>query len=152
MNPVSATRIEQLLDQQIGLARDLAASLETERDALTGTSAAPLTENTARKLHLLGQFEQLEHERRRLFEESGYSQPADEAHPAGTPLPVAQRWNSLLGLMGQCRKANETNGLILKLKQGQVHQLLGILRGAPSITYGPGGQTFAAAIRPLARA
>lgn len=143
MKPVSTARIEQILDQQIEVARDLAAALEAERDALTGTSAARLNDNTARKVQLLGQLERLEDERRRI---------CDDGCAAGPRLPDTRRWRSLLDLMAQCRNANETNGLILKLKQGQMHQLLEILRGSPSYTYGPGGQTFAAAIRPLAKA
>lgn len=152
MNPVSTARLEQLLDQQIEVARELAAALEAERDVLTGTSAALLNEATTRKMHLLGQLDQLERDRRRLFAESGYGTPAGDALPAGSSNPVARRWNSLLDLMVQCRNTNETNGLILKLRQGQVHQLLGILRGSPSPTYGPAGQTFTAGFRPLARA
>jgi flagellar biosynthesis/type III secretory pathway chaperone len=57
-----------------------------------------------------------------------------------------------MGLLATCRNANETNGLIVNLKQGQIRQLLDIVRGGSAITYGPQGQTFAAAVRPLARA
>jgi flagellar biosynthesis/type III secretory pathway chaperone len=55
-------------------------------------------------------------------------------------------------LMAGCRTANEINGYIINLRQGQVSQLLGILRGATPLTYSPQGKTFAKALRALAKA
>jgi flagellar biosynthesis/type III secretory pathway chaperone len=146
VNALVNTRIESLLDQQIDAARSLAAILESERDALTGDSPEAVYENAAQKVRLLERFERLEAERRGLYAEAGMS-------PAAAPSqPAAQRWRILMGLLAACRRANEANGLIVNLKQGQIRQLLDIVRGGPSITYGPHGQTFAAAARPLARA
>ena len=145
MNALAQSRIEQLLDRQIRVAQALAAVLAAERDALTGDSPAAVSEQAAQKVRLLEEFEQLESERRRLCDESGL--PATP----GIAQAISQRWRSLMALLATCRNANETNGLILNLKQGQVRQLLDILRGGPAITYGPQGQTFASAIRPLAR-
>jgi flagellar biosynthesis protein FlgN len=146
VNALIQTRIESLLDQQIDVARKLAAILEAERDALTGTSPELVCEKAAQKVQLLERFERIEAQRRGLYAEAGL--PAT----AALSQTITQRWRSLMGLLAACRNANETNGLIVNLKQGQIRQLLDIVRGGPSITYGPQGQTFAAAVRPLARA
>lgn len=152
MKYAAESRLEQLLDRQIEVARELAATLEAERDALTGSSPALVSEQAAQKVRLLEQFERLESERRRLHAEADLEQqPAGRESASDLPHAIAQRWRALMSLLGHCRNANETNGLILNLKQGQVRQLLDILRGGPACTYGPHGQTFAAAIRPLAR-
>ena len=153
MNAPADPRIEQILDRQIQTATRLAAVLEAERDALTGTSPERVSETAADKVRLLEAFEQLELERRRLCAESGISTgdaASADANP-GLARSLSQRWQSLMGLLAACRNANETNGLILNLKMGQVRQLLDIVRGGPAVTYGPNGQTFAAAVRPLAR-
>ncbi|MBS0611930.1 MAG: flagellar protein FlgN [Proteobacteria bacterium] len=152
MRPTAESRIEQLLDRQIEVAGELAAALEAERDALTGTSPVRVSEKAAQKVQLLTQFEQLENERRRLYTESGLiTQGAEREADSEHPRSIAQRWRALMSLLAHCRSANETNGLIVSLKQGQVRQLLDILRGGAACTYGPQGQTFAAAVRPLAR-
>jgi flagella synthesis protein FlgN len=153
MNAPADPRIEQILDRQIQTATRLAAVLEAERDALTGTSPERVSETAAEKVRLLEAFEQLERERRRLCAEAGIStgDPATAEAASGFARSLSQRWQSLMGLLATCRNANETNGLILNLRQGQVRQLLDIVRGGPAVTYGPNGQTFAAAVRPLAR-
>jgi flagella synthesis protein FlgN len=153
MYPTAHSRIEQILDQQIQVATQLAAALETERDALTGSSPAKVSETAADKVRLLEQFEKLELDRRHACAEAGMpGLDAGGREPvAGVAGALSQRWRSLMSLLAACRNANETNGLILNLKQGQVRQLLDIVRGGPAITYGPNGQTFAAAVRPLAR-
>jgi len=48
--------------------------------------------------------------------------------------------------------ANEVNGYIIHVRQNQIRQLLDVVRGAPSVTYGPQGKTFGKALRALARA
>ncbi len=153
MNLPAQARIEQLLDQQIRVAQELAAVLESERDALTGDSPALVCEKAAQKVKLLEEFEHLENDRRRLCAESGLPAlpAADTPAVSGIAQTITQRWRSLMGLLATCRNANETNGLILNLKQGQIRQLLDIVRGGPTLTYGPQGQTFASAVRPLAR-
>jgi flagella synthesis protein FlgN len=146
VNTPAHTCIESLLDQQIDVARELASVLESERDALTGTSPEAVCQTAVQKVRLLERFERLELERRGLFTDAGLQTNAGLTHT------IAQRWRSLMGLLATCRNANETNGLIVNLKQGQIRQLLDIVRGGSAITYGPQGQTFAAAVRPLARA
>ncbi len=135
-------RLEVVLDREIEVARQLAATLAVEREALTGNSPAALADQAAEKIALLGKFEDLEDERRSLGEEP-FGQLWDAA---------AQRWRSLMELMAACRKANDINGYIINVRRVQVRQLIDVVRGGAAMTYGPQGKTFAKALRALARA
>jgi flagellar biosynthesis/type III secretory pathway chaperone len=139
--------LEDLLDREIDVARSLAATLAEERRALTGDSPETLTEKSAHKLRLFENLEKLESERRTLCG-VGKSAPADFDFAS----TVAQRWRALMELIAGCRSANEINGQIIHMRQGQIRQLIDILRGGSSDTYGPQGKTFAKALRALARA
>jgi len=138
-----ARRLEDLLDREIALAHALAATLAAEQLALTGQSAEAVEQNAAEKIRVLESIEKLEEERRSLC-----------AGPlsAGIAATVAERWRALMELMAGCRTANEVNGHIIHVRQHQIRQLIDIVRGGPSITYGPQGKTFAKALRALARA
>jgi flagellar biosynthesis/type III secretory pathway chaperone len=138
-----ARRLEDLLDREIALARELAATLAAEQLALTGQSAAAVEQNAAEKIRVLESIEKLEEERRALC-----ASPLS----AGIAATVVERWRALMELMAGCRTANELNGHIIHVRQHQIRQLIDIVRGGPSITYGPQGKTFAKALRALARA
>jgi flagellar biosynthesis/type III secretory pathway chaperone len=138
-----ARRLEDLLDREIALARTLAATLAAEQLALTGQSAAAVEQNAAEKIRVLESIEKLEEERRALC-----ASPLS----AGIAATVVERWRALMELMAGCRTANEVNGRIIHVRQHQIRQLIDIVRGGPSITYGPQGKTFAKALRALARA
>jgi flagellar biosynthesis/type III secretory pathway chaperone len=138
-----ASRLEDLLDREIALARALAATLAAEQLALTGQSAAAVEQNAAEKIRVLESIEKLEEERRALC-----ASPLS----AGIAATVVERWRALMELMAGCRTANEVNGHIIHVRQHQIRQLIDIVRGGPSITYGPQGKTFAKALRALARA
>jgi flagellar biosynthesis/type III secretory pathway chaperone len=138
-----ARRLEDLLDREIALARTLAATLAAEQLALTGQSAASVEQNAAEKIRVLESIEKLEEERRALC-----ASPLS----AGIAATVVERWHALMVLMAGCRTANEVNGHIIHVRQHQIRQLIDIVRGGPSITYGPQGKTFTKALRALARA
>ena len=138
-----ARRLEDLLDREIALAHALAATLAAEQLALTGQSAEAVEQNAAEKIRVLESIEKLEEERRALC-----ASPLS----AGIAATVAERWRALMELMAGCRTANEVNGHIIHVRQHQIRQLIDIVRGGPSITYGPQGKTFAKALRALARA
>ncbi|HEY0800664.1 MAG TPA: flagellar export chaperone FlgN [Steroidobacteraceae bacterium] len=136
-------RLEDLLDREIEAARTLAATLAAEKAALTGDSPEAVKQNAAEKIRVLGTIESLEEERRMLC-----------ANPlsAGIAATVAERWRALMELMARCRTANEVNGHIIHVRQHQTCQLIDIVRGGPSITYGPQGKVFGNALRALAKA
>ena len=135
-------RIESLLDSELALAEQLATTLESERNALTGTSPDAVHEQAAAKVDLLVRLEELERSRRELCQGQDLSQID----------ALSGRWRSLLALMGRCRTANEVNGYIINVRRNQVQQLIDVVRGFAPQTYGPAGKTFSRALRELARA
>jgi flagellar biosynthesis/type III secretory pathway chaperone len=153
MNEDARRRLEDLLDREIDAARSLASTLDAERAALTGTSPQAVEQKAAEKTQLLGAIEKLEDERRALSVAAGQGLPGARV-PFGTSIAssVAERWSTLMELIANCRTANEINGYIINLRQGQITQLLGIVRGTVPLTYTPQGKTFAKALRALAKA
>ncbi len=154
-------RLEAILDREIEVARQLAATLHAERGALTGPSASDLSEHAAQKITVLKSLEVLDGERQTLCDAAEIrlpptqrAEPAADAEniPAALPQQVALRWRSLMEIVAQCRKANDVNGYIVNVRSRQVSQLIDIVRGGEVGTYGPEGKTFAKALRALARA
>jgi flagellar biosynthesis/type III secretory pathway chaperone len=143
MIPDARRRLEDLLDREIELARVLAATLAAEKAALTGDSPAAVEANAAEKIRVLETIEKLDQQRRELC--------ASPTSP-GIAATVVERWRKLMELMAGCRSANEVNGHIIHVRRHQIRQLIDIVRGGPSVTYGPQGKTFAKALRALARA
>jgi flagellar biosynthesis/type III secretory pathway chaperone len=153
MNEDARSRLEDLLDREIEAARALAATLEEERSALTGTSPQSVEKKAAEKMRLLGTIENLDDERRALAAAAEQALPGARV-PRGSSLAatVAARWRMLMEIMAGCRTSNEINGYIINLRQGQIKQLIGVVRGASPLTYTSQGKTFARALRALAKA
>jgi flagellar biosynthesis/type III secretory pathway chaperone len=153
MSESERRRLEDLLDREIDIARALATTLEAERTALTGVSPEAVERQTAEKLRILGNIEKLEDERRALAAAAQQGLPgARVPQSTGMSAPVRERWLLLMELMAGCRKANEVNGCIINLRQGQIRQLLGVVRGGTAPTYSAQGRTSAKSLRALARA
>jgi len=142
MDNESLHRLETVLDREIQVAEELAATLATERSALTGAQPAAVVEQAAVKTALVGRLEGLESERRGLWERESLA----------SATSVAARWRSLMEVVARCRDANDVNGYIINTRRGQVSQLIDVVRGGAPVTYGPGGKTFSRALRALARA
>jgi flagellar biosynthesis/type III secretory pathway chaperone len=136
-------RLEDLLDREIEAAHALAATLASEKAALTGDSPEAVEQKAAEKIRVLAAIEGLEEERRMLC-----------ANPLGSGIAatVAERWRALMAVMAGCRTANEVNGHIIHVRQHQIRQLIDIVRGGPAITYDPQGKVFGKALRALAKA
>jgi flagellar biosynthesis/type III secretory pathway chaperone len=152
MNQDERRRLEDVLDREIEAARLLAATLADERSALTGNSPQAVQQRTVEKMQRLEAIEKLEQERRSLGAAAAQDLNRNGANEFDIVETVAERWRALMELMAGCRAANEVNGYIIHLRQGQIRQLIDIVRGGPAITYGPQGKTFAKALRALARA
>jgi flagellar biosynthesis/type III secretory pathway chaperone len=153
MNEDARRRLEDLLDREIEVARGLAETLSAERAALTGTSPEAVEKQAAEKTRLLHIIEKLEGERRTLAEHAQQGLPGARV-PQGTGIAatVAQRWRTLMELMAGCRTSNEVNGYIINTRQGQIKQLIGVVRGVSPVTYTSQGKTLAKALRALAKA
>jgi flagella synthesis protein FlgN len=154
MNQDARHGLEDVLDREIEVARILSATLAAERSALTGDSPEVVRQKAAEKVQLLGSIEQLENDRRALCTATGLglADNAAQANGIGVAATVAERWRALMELMAGCRTANEVNGYIIHVRQNQIRQLMDIVRGSSSVTYGPHGRTFATPLRALARA
>ncbi len=156
MNSDTHRSLEVVLDREIEAARSLATTLDAERAALTGNSPAAVIEKAAQKTALFGMIEELESQRRDLCDAASISLPNIQRGStpviSGVSETVADRWRALLELIAGCRVANEVNGYIINARRGQVGQLIQILRGGATVTYGPQGKTHAKALRALARA
>jgi flagellar biosynthesis/type III secretory pathway chaperone len=104
-------------------------------------------------MRLLGAIENLEDERRTLAAAAEQALPgARVPRGSGLAATVAERWRTLMELMAGCRAANEINGYIINLRQGQIQQLIGVVRGASPLTYTSQGKTLNRALRALAKA
>jgi len=153
-------RLEAVLDREIEVARQLAATLDAERGALTGPSSGALAERAEQKVAVLKSLETLDGELRNLCDAAQIRLPSPARtvradardEPMTLPPQIADRWRALLEIVAQCRKSNEINGYIVNVRQRQVRQLIDIVRGGEVGTYGPEGKTFAKALRALARA
>jgi flagellar biosynthesis/type III secretory pathway chaperone len=143
MNPDASFGLAEVLDQELEAARQLAATLQSERRALTGTSSDAVTEQAAIKTGWLQRIEALEAERRKR---------CDAANVTMRSEPYLGRWTELMALVAECRTANEVNGYIINARQGQVRQLINLVRGGAPATYGPQGKTSSRALRALAQA
>jgi flagellar biosynthesis/type III secretory pathway chaperone len=148
-----AQSLEDILDRETELARRLAGVLAAERTALTGRSSNEVLARGNEKRAVLESLEALEAQRRDLCAALGVALPPGSGSENGTPNEaVALRWRNLMMLTAECRTANEVNGKIIHVRQGQIRQLLDIVRGGSPVTYGPKGKTLASAHRALARA
>ena len=143
-------RLEAILENELDVARELTESLDAERAALTGVSPEAVIAQSALKVSLLGRLEQLESSRRDLCREHDVELPP--AASAAAADGVTARWRSLMELMVRCRAANEVNGYIINVRRNQVRELIDVVRGTKTFTYGPAGKTSPKALRALARA
>lgn len=110
---------------------ELAATLETEREALIGADAAALDQIGARKHALMQQLEQYDAERLQLI----------QATPAAAALLEAD-WKQVLQSLETCRQLNLRNGTLVGQRLAQVRRALAVLTGQPgeSGIYGPSGE------------
>jgi flagellar biosynthesis/type III secretory pathway chaperone len=131
MNQDERHRLEDVLDREIEVARLLAATLADERSALTGNSSEAVQQRTAEKMRHLETIEKLEQERRALGQAAGQDLARNGNNEFGILATVAERWRALMELMASCRAANEVNGYIIHLRQGQIRELIDIVRGGP---------------------
>ncbi|HZF17233.1 MAG TPA: flagellar protein FlgN [Steroidobacteraceae bacterium] len=147
------------LDAEIAVAESLLTTLEEERTALKGTDASALDRAGAAKLAALKRFEQVEQERRLMCQgyesRASFEQLIDALDRQASISALRTTWQRLLEITSRCRDANQANGLIVGVRQKQIRQLLGVLRGTGGAeTYGPNGarSSTAGGARAIARA
>jgi flagellar biosynthesis/type III secretory pathway chaperone len=125
-----------VLEEQIACAQAMLASLGRENDALVAGDAEGLNTASAEKAHLVDTLDKLEHERRALSDAIRATVGDGEAAATRADPPA---WDTLLGLIEQCKTQNQRNGALVKARSEQVRIALEALRGSEHTSYEPGG-------------
>ena len=126
-------KIESVLSDQTLCAENLLSTLKEEREALTNRNAEALKQATDHKNLFILELEKLETERSILQRQSDHTQASfqDFLGWCDPKHHLEQKWTDLLVLVENCKKANETNGAMLKTQEQQVNTALSILCGVP---------------------
>jgi flagellar biosynthesis/type III secretory pathway chaperone len=132
--PGDFQRLHQLLQAEGEAARQLAACLEQEQQALTELDAATLETVVGTKTQLLQQMEQHATERLRLASAAGYDHASMAAFLAAVDPQdqLGADWQALLAALETCQHRNRVNGGIIELGRQRLHMTLALLRGQPS--------------------
>lgn len=131
----------QLLNETLGIARQLVSLLAAEHGALLHND--------------VGQLEQLTPQKASLAEQLGrrLTQLAPLAPAPQDPVLLAS-WQQLVSLAQDCQRQNDDNAQVLNQRQQHLRQSLQpLLRESPGFTYGNGGDTgLSPSARSLGRA
>ncbi len=125
-------KLEGLLTEQAICAQHLLATLKEEREALASRNAEALKEATDHKNLFVHELEKLESVRvklHRLGQQKQQGSFDDLLHWCDPEQQLEQQWANLLTTVEDCKKANETNGAMLKNQAHQVDTALSILCG-----------------------
>ena len=112
--------MERVLEDQIRTAEAMLGTLDSENRALLDNDADALNSAATNKTRLLQTLESLERERRQIADMTQIS-PEGEA--------TSDRWQHLLELMQECRKRNQSNGALVKVRRDQLMQVMKIVSG-----------------------
>ena len=112
--------MERVLEDQIRTAEAMLGTLDSENRALLDNDADALNSAATNKTRLLQTLESLERERRQIADKTQIS-PEGEA--------TSDRWQHLLELMQECRKRNQSNGALVKVRRDQLMQVMKIVSG-----------------------
>ena len=112
--------MERVLEDQIRTAEAMLGTLDSENRALLDNDADALNSAATNKTRLLQTLEALERERRQIADRTQIS-PEGEAN--------SDRWQHLLELMQECRKRNQSNGALVKVRRDQLMQVMKIVSG-----------------------
>lgn len=127
--------LNQVVDEQIRVARAVLAILELENEALQAGNIDSLSTAGEKKAELVITMEQLEQERELIVQTSDTA--VDSRH--------RQRWDQLLALMEECKDRNEDNGELVRSRRQHVARTLKILNGEALELYNAGGLTAGSA-------
>lgn len=136
--------MERVLDDQIRTAEAMLGTLDSENKALLDNDADALSSAGTDKARLLQTLESLERERREI---AGRLSVSPDVETGGS------RWQHLLELMQACRRRNQSNGALVKVRRDQLLQVMKIVSGPQVELYdSKGAGPSLGAIHPLGRA
>ncbi len=151
-----ADDFEALLARGAASAAAMAAALDCERRALESEDLTALADAATSKQAHLGDIEALESQRRGLLSRCSLADDHEGMQAfidrCGRSDELRRKWQRYLTLADDCRRANLTNGAIIRLRHQQLAGALSALSGAPAATYGPDGGEPPTSSRRLAEA
>jgi len=142
------------LEQSYGQATRLLQLLNNEREAISNSDATALEGITAEKKHIARQLENATQACMNLLKQSEFSgddkgmldffATCEDAQAA----QLTEQWNTLQGVLKQCKEDNRINGQLLDSSQRRIKQAIGILQGQPTDQelYGRKGKTLATSL------
>lgn len=155
MSMTPAQQLRSTLQAELQLAQQLTVILETERAALSKSSAEQLDQCVRDKQPLIKQLEQLGRQRDFILKAAGFpaGKQGMEAFIANQTADEAASLSKLLVQLklqaSRCREHNQINGGIVNVNRQYLQRALSILRGRdPEISaYGPGGEYTSSVVR-----
>jgi len=140
------TAIQENLAESMHHALDLKNILDHERTALEQKDTTKLNDVAIGKKQCVSMLNDLDRNRLTIGKKCGFSESAKS-----TPELIAwcddqgqvmTSWSQFLDIAETCSNLNAQNGAIIRVRQAQVNNVLGILRdGTTDVnTYGPTGQ------------
>ncbi len=138
--------LEDNLSESVHFALDLQHVLDEERDALERRDTDSLTDTAVRKQKCVNKLDELDGKRKVICRTCGFDDSID-----GVPQlvewcddqkTVLASWEQFLDVAETCSLKNSGNGAIIRVRQAQIKDAIGLLRNGTkkSNTYGPHGQ------------
>ncbi len=139
------TALRGNLDQSLDLVTKLYECLMTERHALEQRDTVALETAALQKRELVERLDDLDRARNVIGKDCGFSPSAQllgELSHWCQDGSLPERWQEFLHIAETCSDLNNCIGAIIRVRQLQVQDALGLLRGQVenSSTYGPTGQ------------
>jgi len=140
------TILEDNLSESVHFALDLQHVLDEERTALEQRHTMSLTETAMRKQLCVSKLDELDRKRRQICKACGFEDAVE-----GVPQLVnwcddneiiEASWRHFLEVAENCSLKNSSNGAVIRVRQSQIKDAIGLLRNGSkeSITYGPKGE------------
>jgi len=151
---MTAAYMGTYLEQSYAQASRLLQLLTNEREAISKSDADALEGITAEKKHIARQLENATQACMALLKQSDFSSDdkgmldffasCEEPHA----VQLSEQWNTLQGVLKQCKEENRINGQLLESSQRRIKQAIGILQGQPTDQelYGRKGKTLATSL------
>ncbi|AJC20433.1 flagella synthesis protein FlgN [Pandoraea pulmonicola] len=120
------------------------ALLDEEQQALVNGTLDALPELTERKTRAVAELTTLGRERDAQFEALGHTpDEAGVAAAAAADTRIDGAWKALLAAAAQAKRANDTNGVLIRTRLTYTQQALNVLYGPEQNAplYGPDGRT-----------
>lgn len=132
------------LTDEAAAIRAFSSLLEQEQQALVSGTLEALPELTDRKTHAVADLSRLGRERDANLQSLGYT--PDEAGAraaAAADKQVGDAWQALIDAAQAAKRANETNGVLIRTRLTYTTQALTVLYGPSQSAplYGPDGRT-----------